>query len=101
MKKVQYLLLALILACAVPIAQGCASQSEETTTVKRTTTNRSVPIDSQTPDSATQQITTTTTTTTTKTPEEPSSVLGATAHAIGTIILLPFRLIGDALGLIF
>ena len=100
MKKLQHLLLASILTCAIPIVQGCARQSE--TTVKRTTTTttRSVPIDSETADSATQQ-TTTTTNTTTKTPEEPSSVLGATAHAVATIILLPFRLVGDALGLIF
>jgi hypothetical protein len=39
-------------------------------------------------------------TTTTTTSNEPDSVLGATFHAIGTIILFPFRLVGDAIGLI-
>lgn len=33
--------------------------------------------------------------------EAPSSVAGATSHAVGTIILFPFRLTADALGLIF
>jgi hypothetical protein len=31
---------------------------------------------------------------------EPDSVLGATAHAVGTIILLPFRIVADVVGLI-
>ena len=67
---------------------GCAS--EQTKTVQSTTT---------TSNPAQPQATTTTTTETTKT-KEPDSVLGATAHAIGTVILLPFPLIGDAAELI-
>lgn len=42
-----------------------------------------------------------TTTTTTTTTDEPDSVVGSTAHAAGTIIAAPFRLVGDALSIIF
>jgi|SRR5579862_4056470 len=42
-----------------------------------------------------------TTTYTTTTTSEPDSVVGSTAHAAGTIIAAPFRLVGDALGIIF
>lgn len=94
-----YLLLALTLACAVPLMQGCSDQ-RQVTTVERTTTTD--PGTEKTPDTVTNPSEqTTTTTTTTKSPDEPPSVLGATASAIGTIILFPFRLVGDALGLIF
>ena len=43
----------------------------------------------------------TSTTTTYTTTSEPDSVVGSTAHAAGTIIAAPFRLVGDALGIIF
>lgn len=82
--------IALSMALMTPVViQGCSSQSETTTT---TSTSSSV-----VPQSAP---TTTTTTSTTTTSNEPDSVLGATFHAIGTIILFPFRLVGDAIGLI-
>jgi hypothetical protein len=42
-----------------------------------------------------------TTTTTSTTNDEPDSVVGSTAHAAGTIIAAPFRLVGDALSIIF
>lgn len=42
-----------------------------------------------------------TTTTTTTTTDEPDSVVGSTANAAGTIIAAPFRLVGDAIGIIF
>ena len=67
--------------------QGCSTHQE--TTTRETTVNNG---DSDTPPS--------TTTTTTTTSDEPDSVLGATFHAVGTIILLPFRLVGDAISLI-
>ena len=67
------------------VIQGCSSQSETTTTTT-----------SEQPQSAP----TATIITTTTTSNEPDSVLGATFHAIGTIILFPFRLVGDAIGLI-
>ena len=41
------------------------------------------------------------TTTTYTTTSEPDSVVGSTANAAGTIIAAPFRLVGDALGIIF
>jgi len=88
MKRLGFLLpLALLMALSLG-APGCSSSSE-TTTTETTVTNPDVPPPE-----------TTTTTTTTKS-DEPDSVLGATFHAIGTIILFPFRLIGDTLGLIF
>jgi hypothetical protein len=74
-------IIALSMALITPvIVQGCSSQSETTTTT------------ASEPQSAP-----TTTTTTTTTSDEPDSVLGATFHAIGTIILFPFRLVGDAI----
>ena len=78
-------IIALSLALITPaVIQGCSSQSETTTTTT-----------SEEPQSAP---TTTVTTSTTTTSNEPDSVLGATFHAIGTIILFPFRLVGDAIG---
>jgi len=86
--KAQRLVVATLLLAltAPPIVGGCSSHRETTTTVERTPATGS--------DSGS------TTTTTTTTDDEPDSVLGATAHAIGTIILFPFRLIGDALSLL-
>jgi len=72
------------LISAMEVFPGCTS--EHTKTVQSTTTT-STPAQHQT------------TTETTK-PQEHDSVLGATAHAVGTVILFPFRLIGDALMLI-
>jgi ABC-type enterochelin transport system substrate-binding protein len=82
-------IIALSMALITPVViQGCSSQSETTTSTTTT---------SEEPQAAP---TTTTTTSTTTTSNEPDSVLGATFHAIGTIILFPFRLVGDAIGLI-
>jgi hypothetical protein len=79
-------IIALSMALITPaVIQGCSSQSETTTTTT-----------SEEPQSAPTMVTTSTTTTS----NEPDSVLGATFHAIGTIILFPFRLVGDAIGLI-
>ena len=44
---------------------------------------------------------TTTYTTTTTTDDDHDSILGSTAHAAGTIIAAPFRLVGDALSIVF
>ena len=80
-------IIALSMALMTPmVIQGCSSQSETTTT-----TTSAVPQSDPT---------TTITTSTTTTSNETDSVLGATFHAIGTIILFPFRLVGDAIGLI-
>ena len=40
-------------------------------------------------------------TTTTYTTDDHDSVVGSTAHAAGTIIAAPFRLVGDALSIVF
>jgi hypothetical protein len=42
-----------------------------------------------------------TTTTTYTTTDDHDSVVGTTAHATGTIIATPFRIVGDALSVIF
>jgi len=78
----------LFLSSAMVVFPSCAS--EQTRTVRSTTTTT-------TP--AQPQATTTETTETTKA-QQPDSVLGATAYAVGTVILFPFRLIDDAVGLI-
>jgi hypothetical protein len=80
-------IIALSMALITPVViQGCSSQSETTSTTTTSEEPQAAP--------------TTTTTTSTTTSNEPDSVLGATFHAIGTIILFPFRLVGDAIGLI-
>jgi len=91
MKKQMLLIFSLsVLLMGAPMITGCSSQSETTTTTQQTTASS---------DPQAAPTTTTTTTTTTK-DDEPDSVLGATFHAIGTIVLFPFRLIGDAIGLL-
>jgi hypothetical protein len=100
MKRLGVLLFAAVVSFAVALAPGCAS-SQKTTTVTTTTRPDGGAAYAQPPaDPSPSPVQGTSTTTTTQS-NEPDSVLGATAHAIGTIILFPFRLIGDALGLIF
>ncbi len=92
MKPGKLPIIVLSIALLGPAAlSGCSSHSETTTTTTRETTVAA------NPDSAP---TTTTTTTTTTQSDEPDSVLGATFHAIGTIILFPFRLVGSAVSLL-
>jgi len=43
----------------------------------------------------------TTTYTTTTTDDDHDSIVGSTAHAAGTIIAAPFRLVGDVLSIVF
>jgi hypothetical protein len=74
-----------LLFSALAAFPGCASK--QTKTIQSTTT-ASTPAQPQA-----------STTTTTKT-KRSDSVLGATAHAVATVILFPFRLIGDTVGLI-
>ena len=77
------------IVCACPMLQSCADSSRETTY----TTTSEPGYDS----SPTETSTTTTTTTT----NQPDSVVGATADAAGTIVEAPFRIVGDALGILF
>jgi len=84
----------IIFAALSLLLNGCST--ERTTTTVTTETKPLPPAsDESTPPSQTT-ITTAKTTT-----GEPQSVLGATANAVGTVILLPFRIVGDTLELIF
>jgi hypothetical protein len=101
MKRLGVLAATVVASFAIALAQGCAS-SQKTTAVTTTTNADGGAADTQPAvDGSANPTPGTSTTTTTTQSNEPDSVLGATAHAIGTIILFPFRLIGDALGLIF
>lgn len=93
MKKIACLLMLAVIVSAGPMLSGCANDQEHSKTVEQTTTGS--------PGNPNNQTTTTTTTTADKSStKEPDSILGATAHAIGTVVLFPFRLIGDAVELI-
>ncbi len=80
-------------ACALVLALGCAGSTRTETTVTRTTEPVEVASAGNEP-----VATTNTTTTTTTTSNEPDSVLGATVHAVGTVVMFPFRVVFDALG---
>jgi hypothetical protein len=87
------LLLAVALLGAVSVAApGCSSEQTSTTTTQTTAAS---PYDSSAQsDSSQPPPPAAMTTTTTTTNNEPDSVLGAAFHLVGTIILLPFRVIG-------
>lgn len=74
------------LLCGCLVLTSCADTSSETTYT--TSAPGEPPVES------------TTTTTTTTTPDH-DSVVGATANAVGTVIAAPFRLVGDALSIVF
>ncbi len=76
----------------VSVPLGCFSGQTSSTTTTRTTVAGPgyAPVSERYP--APQPEATTTTTTTTS--NEPDSVLGAAFHLVGTIVLLPFRIIG-------
>lgn len=96
MKRLAVLFAAAVASCGVVLAQGCSSGERTTTTTSVTRADGGA----VTTDPAPAAAPATSTTTTTTESSEPDSVLGATAHAVGTIILLPFRIVGDALSLI-
>ena len=88
--RVRKLLLLMALAGVISMAPGCSSQTTSTTTTRSSTAeNPDYAAGEANPAPPPQQTTTTTTTS-----SEPDSVLGAAAHLVGTIILLPFRIIG-------
>ena len=85
--------LGLVLALgATTILQSCGDQQQTTQTSSSSSLYGTQATSADTP--------ATTTTTTTTTTEEPDSVLGATLNAVGTVMLFPFRLLGDAIELI-
>jgi len=101
MKRLALLFAAASVSCAVVLAQGCSSGEGTTTTTSVTRSDGgAVTNDGGGSDAGYGQAPATTTTTTTNQSNEPDSVLGATTHAVVTIVLLPFRVVGDALGLI-
>jgi len=86
MKRPTISLIALtVIVCACPFLQSCSDTSTQTTYT--TTSEPGAPV----------QTTTTTTTTT----GQPDSVVGSIVHTTGTIIAAPFRLVGDALSIVF
>jgi len=85
------LVAAMALVGVVALASGCSS--EQTTRVTTQTTASPAPRDPESY-SAPQPSPAVTTTTTTTASDEPDSVLGAAFHLVGTIILLPLRIIG-------
>ena len=72
--------------CACLTLQSCADTRTETT---------------YSSDPGEPPVTRTTTTYTTTTDDDHDSVVGSTVHAAGTIIAAPFRLVGDALSIVF
>ncbi len=79
MKRLRILLVAAVLALAVPTMQACSSQQSAPPPDEQT--------QAQPPPPAAD-------------PVEPDSVLGSAVHFVGTVVLFPFRLIGDTLGLL-
>jgi hypothetical protein len=79
------------------VGTGCTS-THKTTTTETTVNNPNEPVYSGTPSSTTE---TTTTTTDTETKAEHPGVLGATFHAIGYVLSLPFIVIGGVIKTIF
>ena len=81
--------------CAGLMLQSCADTRTETTYDSGPYAYESGPYAYETP------VETRTTTTYTTTDDDHDSVVGSTAHAAGTIIAAPFRLVGDALSIVF
>lgn len=98
MKRLAVLSAAALALCAVVPAQGCSSGERTTTTTSVTRSDGGAVTND--PQAGSGQAPANTTTTTTSQSSEPDSVLGATTHALVTIVMLPFRVVGDALSLI-
>jgi hypothetical protein len=90
-QRFKALLAPLMLACLIPITVGCASQqeTEPNQEVISDNSNASAPVNTAAPAAPSKPDS-----------DGPDSVLGATAHAVGTVILFPFRVVGDTLELL-
>ena len=86
-------LVAAVLASVLAIAAGCSTEHSITTTT--TAADPSTEVASNDGAATPQNAPASTTTTTVTTKDEPDSVAGSIFHAVGTIILFPFRVIGD------
>lgn len=85
--------------CAGLMLQSCADTTETTySTTPAYETYAYAPYDTY---SYETPVETTRTTTYTTTEPDHDSVVGSTLHAAGTIIAAPFRLVGDALSIVF
>jgi hypothetical protein len=78
MKRLRILLVVAALAVAMPMMQACSSQQSGPPPDQQTQAQQPPPAD----------------------PVEPDSVLGSALHFVGTVVLFPFRLVGDTLGLL-
>jgi hypothetical protein len=74
--------------CAGLALQSCSDTRTETTYASSPGYEGEAPVETRT-------------TTTYTTTDDHDSVVGSTAHAAGTIIAAPFRLVGDALSIVF
>ncbi len=81
--------------CAGLMLQSCSDTRTETTYDSGPYAYERGPYAYETP------VETRTTTTYTTTEDDHDSVVGSTVHAAGTIIAAPFRLVGDALSIVF
>jgi len=97
MKRLTVLFAAVLASCLVVSAQGCSTGGATTATTGVTRPDGGVvtsgsggpeAVDAQAPATATNQ------------PKQSDGVLGAAADAVVTTVLLPFRIIGNTLGLI-
>jgi hypothetical protein len=78
MKRLRILLMVAAMAVAMPMMQACSSQQQSPPPDQQTQAQPPPPAD----------------------PVEPDSVLGSAFHFVGTVVMFPFRLIGDTLGLL-
>ncbi len=79
MKRLKILFIIAAFAAAIPVIQACSSQQPSPPPDQQTQAEPApVPAD----------------------PVEPDSVLGSALHFVGTVVLFPFRLVGDTLGLL-
>jgi hypothetical protein len=87
--------------CACLFVQSCAERTETTTYSEPPYYSSTTYGPYDTAYNSYPPYSDTRTTTYYTTTSEPDSVVGSTAHAAGTIIAAPFRLVGDALSIIF
>jgi len=89
--RARELLVVAALLGVVSMAPGCSSEQTTSTITRSTVANPDYASGSSESYPAPPPQATTTTTTSSS---EPDSVLGTTFHLVGTIIMLPFRIIG-------
>ena len=87
--------------CAGLMLQSCADTRTETTYDRGPYAYNSGPYAYESGPYAYETPVETRTTTTYTTTDDHDSIVGSTAHAAGTIIAAPFRLVGDALSIVF